>query len=356
MQEIKKLPKRFVEIGDLKVGKNNNICDVPGVLVGHYSLNNEEHNTGITAVLPHGENLFKNKVQAASFAYNGFGKSIGLLQIDELGTIETPILLTNTLNVGKVCDALVDFSLKNNPEICVTTGTVNPVVMECNDSRLNNIREIVLGKEEVTSAITSAKNNFSQGGVGAGSGMVCHGLKGGIGSSSRIVEIDNQEYHLGVLVNSNFGSSNSRGLIFKGRNIGEEIYSMNKSVGDLDKGSIIIIIATDIPLDNRQLKRVAKRAALGLARTGSFAGNGSGDVFLAFTTANTEAHFSKESFKKIELLRDDCLEKVFKATVFATEEAILNSLLYSKSLKGYRGEVKSISEYKNLYEDLLIKE
>ncbi|MDD3107398.1 MAG: P1 family peptidase, partial [Bacilli bacterium] len=302
----------------------------------------------------HGENLFRDKVKAGSHVFNGFGKSIGIMQIEELGTIETPILLTNTLNVGKVSDSLISYMLIDNKEIGVTTGTINPLVLECNDGRLNKIQERILGEEAVFSSIQNAKHDFSQGSIGAGSGMVCHGLKGGIGSSSRELVFDEKKYHVGVLVNTNFGASNSKSFIFKGRNIGEDIYYKNKSNNEYDKGSIIVVIATDIPLESRQLNRISKRAALGIARTGSFAGNGSGDIIVAFSTANRSIHFADTSIEKYEMLRDDHLEKVFKAVVFATEEAILNSLLSSPKTKGYLATINSLQEYKEFYQDLLI--
>ncbi len=348
--------RRFVVIGDLPVGHFNHICDVPGVLVGHYSVHSNTHHTGVTAILPHDGNLFRDKVKAGSHVFNGFGKSIGIMQIEELGMIETPILLTNTLNVGKVSDSLITYMLQDNKEIGVTTGTINPLVLECNDGRLNHIQERILSDEAVVTAINTAKQDVQQGSIGAGSGMICHGLKGGIGSSSREIIFDNQKYHVGVLVNTNFGASNSKSLLFKGRAIGENIYNRNKTKNEDDKGSIIVVIATDIPLESRQLNRVSKRAALGIARTGSFAGNGSGDIMIAFSTANRSQHFANSCIEKYEMLRDDSLEKVFKAVVYATEEAILNSMLYSPSTTGYLTTAKSINEYQMLYQDLLMDE
>ena len=210
------IEKRIVKIGDLETGLRNNICDVDGVLVGHSTIDDGNIHTGITAILPHKSNMFKEKVVAASYSYNGFGKSIGLLQVDELGTIETPILLTNTLNVGKVSDGLISYMLQDNPEIGVSTSTINPIVMECNDGSINQIQLRVLNEKNVFESIDFASDDFKQGNIGAGTGMKCHGFKGGIGSSSRIVEYENVKYTIGVLVNSNFGSSNGKDLIFKG--------------------------------------------------------------------------------------------------------------------------------------------
>ena len=347
--------KRLVKIGELNVGLNNNICDVPGVLVGHVTIKEGTSKTGITAVLPHNKNLFKEKVVSASYTYNGFGKSIGLVQIDELGTIETPILLTNTLSVGKVADGLISYMLKDNPEIGVTTSPVNSVVMECNDGSINEIQKRVLTEEHVIEAINNATNNFEQGNVGAGTGMKCHGFKGGIGSSSRIVTIQDKEYVIGVLVNSNFGSSNGKDLIFKGRKLGNLIKDYNLKEEE-DKGSIIVIIATNLPLNERQLKRLAKRAELGIARTGSYAGNGSGDIMVAFTTENKVVHDNLNHIEEISRFSDDYINSIFKAVVDATEEAVLNSMLYSSDETSFKGDyIKSLNHYNELFNDLLEK-
>lgn len=346
---------RKVRIGNIKTGTNNNICDVPGVLVGHSTINNNVNKTGITAILPHSGNIFKEKVVACSYVYNGFGKSIGLLQVDELGSIESPILLTNTLCVGKVADGLISYMLKNNNDIGVTTSTINSLVLECNDGSINKIQNRIISEEDVIKAIENACLNFEQGSVGAGTGMKCHGFKGGIGSSSRIVKVQDKEYTIGVLVNSNFGSSNGKDLIFKGKALGNLIddYDLKQ---EEDKGSIIIVIATDAPLDSRQLKRLCKRAELGVARTGSYAGNGSGDIILAFTTENKIIHDCKDSVTKIKRFSDDYINALFKAVVDVTEEAILNSMLYSNGCYSYNGTYyKSINEYKELFVDLLEK-
>lgn len=347
--------KRLIKIGDFKTGKLNNICDVNGVKVGHCTIDKDNIHTGITTILPHDGNMFTNKVVAASYVFNGFGKSIGLIQIDELGTIETPIVLTNTLSVGKVADGLITFMLKDNPGIGRTTSTINSVVLECNDGSINDIQQRVLEEKHIYESIQNASINFFEGAVGAGCGMKCHGFKGGIGSSSRVVEIQGKEYTVGVLVNSNFGSSNGSDLIIKGRHMGPLIKDYNLS-NEEDKGSIIVVIATDLPLDNRQLKRVCKRAELGIARTGSYAGHGSGDIMVAFSTKNMVDVNNKEAVSAIERFNDNFINCVFKAVVDATEEAIINSMLYAKEVKSYNGTViKSLNEYENLFKDLLIK-
>ncbi len=349
------IEKRIVKIGDLETGLRNNICDVDGVLVGHSTIDDRNIHTGITAILPHKSNMFKEKVVAASYSYNGFGKSIGLLQVDELGTIETPILLTNTLNVGKVSDGLISYMLQDNPEIGVSTSTINPIVMECNDGSINQIQLRALNEKNVFESIDFASDDFKQGNIGAGTGMKCHGFKGGIGSSSRIVEYENVKYTIGVLVNSNFGSSNGKDLIFKGRYLGDLINDYNLKQEE-DKGSIIVIIATDAPLDSRQLKRISKRAELGIARTGSYAGNGSGDIILAFSTSNIVKHYPQSHIESVTRFSDNYINKIFKATVEATEEAVLNSMLYSSGVISFNGTYyKSLNEYKFLFDDLLLK-
>lgn len=348
--------KRIVKIGSFETGSKNNICDVEGVLVGHSTIENDRNHTGVTAILPHNGNIFREKVVASSFSYNGYGKSMGLIQIEELGTIETPILLTNTLNIGKVSNALISYELEKNPEIGVKTSTVNPIVMECNDGSINDIQSRVVEEKNVYEAINTASDDFIQGNIGGGAGMKCHGFKGGIGSSSRVLEIDGVKYTIGVLVNSNFGASNGRDLIFKGRPLGELIKNYHNKEEE-DKGSIIVVVATDLPLDYRQLKRVCKRAELGIARTGSYAGNGSGDIILSFSTKNHFYHFNDKAIETIERFSDNKIDKVFKATVDATEEAVLNSMLYSSGVKSYNGTyIKSLMEYKELFADLLFEE
>lgn len=342
---------RYFDIGNFMPGKLNNIADVPGVKVGHYSLQDNEFQTGITAIIPHRNNLFKEKVLASSYVYNGFGKSSGLLQIEELGNIETPILLTNTLNVGKVSDGLIEYMLEGNEDIGITTGTINPIVLECNDGELNNIRIRSLSKNEVYLAIEDAKEDFLQGSIGAGSGMTCHGFKGGIGSSSRVVNVEEKEYYLGVLVNSNFQGSSAKDLIINNNYLGDKFSQGNNKD---DQGSIIIVVATDIPLSERQLKRVLKRCIIGLARTGSYVNNGSGDIVVGFSTATKTQHYPEAKLDNIKSLNNNFINDVFKACIEATEEAIINSLVYSKTTTGVRGKtVYSINEELDVFSHLL---
>ncbi|MEL7648552.1 MAG: P1 family peptidase [Sedimentibacter sp.] len=331
-----------ISIGSLKKGSKNLITDVKGVKVGHVTLDDGKVKTGVTAVLPHEGNIFKEKVMASSCVINGFGKSVGLVQLEELGTIETPILMTNTLSVGTVSAGLVRYMLEQNDDIGTTTGTVNCLVTECNDGRLNDIRGLHVKEEHVFEALQNASENFCEGAVGAGTGMVCFGLKGGIGSSSRIVELDGSEYVLGALVLSNFGSL--KDLTINGDSIGERIYREQKE--EQDKGSIIMLIATDIPLSERQLKRVAKRSVIGLGRTGSHLGNGSGDICIAFTTANRIKHYSQTNIIDVKMLDDDSIDKVFRAAVEAVEESIISSMYHAHTTVGINGNTRrSLREY-----------
>ena len=267
-------------------GKRNLISDVPGVKVGHVTLKDDEKfiHTGVTAILPHEGNLFQEKVAAGACVINGFGKSAGLVQIEELGTIETPILMTNTLSVGAGLNGLIQYMLKDNEDIGVSTGTVNCVVTECNDGELNDIRGMHVKEEHVLKALEKADEEFTEGGVGGGTGMCCMGLKGGIGSASRIITCNEKEYTLGAIVMSNFGVLGN--LRIDGKRIKTELPKEDKP----EKGSIIIVLGTDIPLSDRQLKRIAKRATVGLARVGSFLGNGSGDIANALSNGNRITH------------------------------------------------------------------
>ena len=343
--------KRFTKVGKLNTGFNNNICDVSGVRVGNFTIHDKEYHTGVTVVSPHEGNIFRDKCVASSYSFNGFGKSIGLVQVEELGTIETNVTLTGTLNVSKIADGVVSLALDENPEIGETTGTVNPVVMECNDGTLSKSRDRILGRKSYYDAVKDLDYTFRQGAVGAGSGMVCHGFKGGIGSSSRVVTIDGKDYTVGVLVNSNFGENNGQELIFNNRYLGDLIQESDKK--EEEKGSIIGILATDAPINERQIKRLLKRMEIGIGRTGSYAGNGSGDVFLGFSTVNKRKHFTESSVDDIQYLSDNYINSLFKASVDATIEAILNSMLFSKNISGYKKDCKSLLEYSKLYIDLL---
>ena len=319
-----------LKIGKLQKGKNNLITDVKGVKVGHKTLDDGKIKTGVTAIIPHSDNIFKEKLICSSYVINGFGKSIGLVQIDELGTLETPIILTNTLSVGTCSTALVKHMLKENEDIGVTTGTVNPVVCECNDGYLNDIRGLHVKEEDVFDAIENAEINFKEGNIGAGTGMSCYQLKGGIGSASRVLKLDDKEYTIGSLVLSNFGLKED--LLVDGIKVGEQI--LEKEAEELEKGSIIIILATDIPMSDRQLKRIAKRVPIGLARTGSHIGNGSGDIVIAFSTANRIKHYEENEIVNIKIINENIIDKVFRGVIECVEEAVISSLLHSEKTIG----------------------
>lgn len=312
-------------------GERDLITDVPGVKVGHVTLKEGDVHTGVTAVLPHGGNCFQDKVMAGVSVINGFGKSVGLIQIQELGTIETPILLTNTLSVGTACQELTRYMLEGNPDIGVTTGTVNCVVTECNDGRLNDIRGLHVRPEHVRQALANAGEDFEEGAVGGGTGMVCLGLKGGIGSASRRVDVDGQTYTVGALVMSNFGAPGN--LIIGGKHYDTNLGREERK----DEGSIIMLLATDIPLNERQLSRLAKRSMVALGRVGSYCGNGSGDIAIAFTTANRLPHYSQKNILDTKMFYDENIDRVFVAGVEAVEEAIISSLYHAETTTGIRG-------------------
>ena len=330
---LKKIRDYGIHIGELPTGKNNSITDVPGVTVGNVTLDKNNAKTGVTAIMPHSGNLFKEKVIAASHVINGFGKSTGLIQIDELGTIEAPIILTNTLSVGAAHEGLVKYMLETNEDIGISTGTVNPIICECNDGELNHIRDLHVRPNHVFEAIKNASQIFEEGNVGAGTGMICYNLKGGIGSASRIIKLDEKEYTIGILVLSNFGSLEDFRL--NGKHIGPVISNLIKDLNKRqEQGSIITILATDIPLSSRQLKRVIKRIYPGISRTGSYTGNGSGEVSIGFSTANIINHYEVRGLIDIKIINENKIDGIFKATVEATEEAILNSLICSTTTIG----------------------
>jgi D-aminopeptidase len=336
-----------LSIGRLPIGAQNCITDVAGVKVGHVTLDHslpssEDHVcTGVTAILPHDGNLFRNKVVAASYVVNGFGKTTGLVQVDELGLIESPIMLTNTFGVPAVTQGTIQYMLEKNPEIGDSTGTINVVVGECNDSYLNSIRTFPVKADHALEALRKANDYegnsaIEEGAVGAGRGMVCFGFKGGIGSSSRVVhdEASKQSYTVGGLVLSNFGKPEEmslQGYTPDSREVADQL----KEPAD---GSIMMVLATDAPLSDRQLRRVAKRCSIGLGRTGSHFSHGSGDIVIAFTTANQVPHFANEgtSNKSQSLIREDskCMSLLFTAAAEVIEEAILNSLSKATTTKG----------------------
>ncbi|HYE14011.1 MAG TPA: P1 family peptidase, partial [Pyrinomonadaceae bacterium] len=334
-------------VGVMRPGRLNAITDVPGVLVGHATLvRGDSVRTGVTAVVPHGGNLFREKVPAAVFVGNGFGKLMGSTQVGELGELETPILLTSTLNVPRVADALMDWmlALAGNEDV----RSVNPVVAETNDGFLNDIRGRHVGREEVFAALKGARGGeVGEGSVGAGTGTVAFGFKGGIGTSSRVLPAARGGYTVGVLVQTNFGGVLTVGGAPVGRELGkyylrEELEASPRSsvsqTSDRADGSVIIVVATDAPLDSPALRRLAARAMLGLARTGSPSTHGSGDYVIAFSTApQLRLRHGETAMRRVELLPNEALSPLFLACVEATEEAIYNSLFRATTVRGRDG-------------------
>ena len=336
-----------ITIGSLTSGKLNNIADVTGVTVGHCTVDNAQHKTGVTVIMPTPHNIFTHKLIASSYILNGFGKTTGTLQIQELGTLESPIALTNTLNVGLVQDAIVDYMVHRCASEHINLQSFNPVIGECNDCHLNNICERAVQKEHVYEAIANATCDFEQGDVGAGKGTICFGFKGGIGSASRQFEIDGKTYTLGVLVQSNFGKTSD--LTVNGFPLGEKIDAEINPATE-DKGSIMSIIATDLPVSSRQLHRILKRAAIGLGRTGSHVGHGSGDVMIGFSTAHTIPHDTEDCFQNFSFVNEAKLTNAFYAVIEAEEEAVLNSMIASDTVIGYTGETRfSLRPYLEKY-------
>jgi len=336
-----------IVIGDLPVGNLNLITDVAGVRVGHATLSNGSVQTGVSVVMPHVGNIFQEKVTAAAHVINGFGKSMGLMQIAELGTLETPIVLTNTLSIGTAATALIEYMLERNPAIGDTTGTVNPVVAECNDGFLNDIRGLHICKHHVRQAIDSVDIHFAQGAVGAGTGMRAYELKGGVGSASRVLNIDHQQFTIGMLVLANMGRLHD--LRICAAPVGRAICADAINVGLPAAGSIIMILATDIPLSARQLGRLARRAVVGLARTGTVIDSGSGDIVLAFSTANRILHDQPQAVIQLPRLTENRLDDLFPAVADCTEEAILNAMLTAPATQGFNGHVAaSLSSYIDL--------
>lgn len=335
-------------VGKLPTGSKNDITDVAGVRVGHVTIDRpldsgqgEYACTGVTAILPHGGSLFREKVTAASYVLNGFGKTTGLVQVNELGVLESPIMLTNTFSVPAVTQGTLQYMLAGHEEIGDTTGTINIVVGECNDSHLNSIRQCVVTPEDAIEAIRKASDEqVEEGAVGAGKGMVAFGYKGGIGSSSRVVQAEeDSSYTVGVIVLSNFGRKEDLRIDY--------LKSGAQALQEPADGSIIIVLATDAPVSDRQLLRLAKRTGIGLGRTGSHFGHGSGDIVIAFSTAHKISHQSTGWTENRTQLREDhpVMNELFAACAEATEEAIYNSLSQAVTTTGRKGNTIHALEF-----------
>ncbi|MEX0944984.1 MAG: P1 family peptidase [Balneolaceae bacterium] len=326
--------------GILQPGPLNAITDVAGIKVGHHTLiEGSDIRTGVTAILPHDGNLYQSRVPAAVYVGNGFGKALGFSQVRELGELETPIALTNTLSIFQVAHGVADYvlNLPGNENV----RSVNPVVGETNDGWLNDIRARKIEPAHAIAAIKSASSGpVTEGNVGAGTGTRALGFKGGIGTSSRRLPSGQGSYTVGVLVQSNFGGI----LTINGAPVGEELgrhYMANEVPYDVD-GSIMIVVATDAPVTARNLERLAKRAFLGIARVGGFASNGSGDYVIAFST-HPDVRRDLQNRERTETfteMKNDAMTPLFLAAVEATEEAILNSLFMAESMQGNEGRIQ----------------
>ena len=352
-----------IAIGDLPTGRYNAITDVPGVSVGHTTLIEGEGalvpgvgpiRTGVTALLPHAGNVFREKVAGAVHRINGFGEVTNADQVRELGVIETPILLTGTQNVPRVADAVLDWAFASDPEMGVTTWGPSPLVAECSDMYLSDVRGRHVGLPHVLAALGAATSGpVAEGGVGGGTGMSCCEFKGGIGTSSRVLPAEVGGYSVGVLVMSNFGRREH--LVVDGVPVGRELRDWQgpPSVVNPDRlgSSIIIVLGTDAPLDPRQLERVSVRAGGGLARTGGLFSTSSGDFVIAFSTTNRVPHFPDSPLLRQHLVAESlisgqaypaapAINYLFQAALEATEEAILNSMFAAETMVGRDGHVR----------------
>jgi D-aminopeptidase len=288
----------------------------------------------VTVIRPHAGNVYVDKVPAAATVLNGFGKSIGLVQVDELGVMETPIALTNTFSVGALAQAQIREAIAANPEIGRAWPTVNPLVFECNDGYLNDIQAMAVQRLHYDHALATASEDVEQGAVGAGRGMSSFGAKGGIGTASRI----GGDYTVGALVLSNFGTPES--LIYAGQSLGAALTGRLAQDFAPEKGSIIMIVATDAPLDSRQLRRLSLRAGAGLARTGSVFGHGSGDIALAFSTAYTVPHLTDVPMPAVSMMHESRLDPLFRAAADSVEQAIVHALWHAETVHGRDGHTR----------------
>lgn len=334
----------------MKKGKWNAITDVSNVHIGQITLeedlgDSEVVRTGVTAILPHARNIFEEKVPAASFVLNGFGKTVGLIQVDELGVLESPIMLTNTFSVPQVLQGTLNYMLDQNPSIGDSTSSLNIVVGECNDSHLNAMREMKVTPAHAVKAIETAQSGpIAQGAVGAGKGMICYEAKGGIGTSSRIVPFEGGQYTVGVLTLTNFGKASECRIndwLKENGYANQEVVFPTKEEVEKPDGSVIIVVATDAPVNERQLQRFAKRAAIGLGRTGTAVHNGSGDIIIAFSNSYTIPHRPEGQTEMVAIIQDQhpIINQLFQAVVEATEEAVYQSLLHAETTTGRLGRV-----------------
>jgi len=336
-------------IGALASGARNAISDVAGVAVGHCTLSDAQDaavQTGVTVIRPHARDPFQHKVPTGTAIINGFGKSAGLLQVQELGQLETPIALTNTFSVGAVAQAQIRACVADNPEVGRGLPTVNPLVLECNDGFLNDVQRMAVCEQHYRTALSAASSSFAQGSVGAGRGMSSFQLKGGIGSASRLAVLRDAaatRYSVGALVLANYGCLPN--LIWAGQAIGERLAARldattRAQTQRAEQGSIIIVLATDAPLCSRQLSRLALRAAAGLARTGSVYGHGSGDIALAFSTAYTLPARPDTTMPSVAMVHESLLDPLFQAAADSVEQAIVHALWHADTVSGRDGHTR----------------
>lgn len=350
-------PRPAPRVGRLPRGARDAITDVAGVTVGHCTLADGEVQTGVTVVLPHGGDLYRDRVPAAGVVLNGFGKSVGLMQVEELGVLETPVALTNTFSVPAVAAAQIRIAITANPEIGRGLPTVNPLVFECNDGHLNDIQRMAVEPAHYRDAVGAAGTTVAEGSVGAGRGMSSFGFKGGIGTASRRIRTPARgRFTVGTLVLSNFGKPSQIRVCGKPLAPYLRTASEDEVAGaeTPEKGSIIMIVATDAPLDARQLRRVARRAGAGLARTGSVFGHGSGDIALAFTTAYTVPHDPTRPAPMPVLLHDAELDPLFEAAADGIEQAIIHALWRAETVTGRAGHTRhALTELLPSWADIL---
>lgn len=333
-----------IQIGIFETGPYNAITDVQGVRVGHSTIIQGKGalvpgagpiRTGVTAILPHAGDLFMEKVTGAVVRINGFGEVTNTQQIDEMGTLEGPLMITNTMNVPRVADAVIDWAFAQSAAMGVTTWGISPIVSETSDSYLNDIRGRHVHREHVYQAIDSARDGMvTEGAVGGGTGMICYEFKGGIGTASRVLPDELGRYTVGVLVQTNFGSR--RKLRIDGVPVGLELFDYDERIQRESQGSVIVVIATDAPMTSRQLKRLGLRATHGLARTGTHGGNTSGDFAIAFSTTRNRPHHSGSHTIQLNQVVEDTqlINVLFDAVVETTEEAVLNSLFKAETMVG----------------------
>jgi D-aminopeptidase len=338
------LTPKFVapRIGALASGARDSIADVGDVTVGHVTLADGAIQTGVTVIRPHRSDMYRHPLPAASVVINGFGKTVGLIQLDELGMLETPIALTNTFAVGTTATAMIRHAVEANPGIGRTQPTVNPVVGECNDGFLNDLQAFAVTEAHYRQAFDAAYPDFAQGAVGGGRGMSCFELKGGIGSASRIATAAGSQYVVAALVLANFGRLGQ--LTIGGVALGRSLTSSTPATPE--SGSIIVVLATDAPLDARQLRRLAMRAAPGIARTGANFGHGSGDIVIAFSTSRPSRRPSPRSrgegasMSIGKTIPEALLDPLFDAAAEATEQAIVHALFGAETVHGRDGHVR----------------